>query len=403
MINMATKIVKTPTKGIFKVVGVKGTTWKVDRQVKGQRITKTFASCEAAKTYLRRTRNQLMDGLVVDMSITLGNVAEKYLEDLKGRARANTYKQAVWAYNYYIKTFFPPNTKMVDITLPQIDRYERWLKRLPLSQGSKVLIIVATLKRIFNYAIKKGYARFNPTVAIEMSDGYKDCVVEVYTEEERRRLEEVTRVNVDRNYKTYLGFMFSIHAGLRIGEIVALRWCDIDFSNTKYPHGVIKVTQQYNEVEHRITNTKTKDSAAEVPMNYMLMQALITVKGMEKPDRETDYILHGKDKAEAMRPSSLRGDMVRVGKRLKIHVYPHKGRHTLAYELMGYGISEGQVSRVLRHSKGNSVTQKYYSGNGYNVSKETVKAMDEIYSNITTIHVVKNTGTEKETKIEIAK
>lgn len=404
MINMATKLVKTPTKGVFKVVGKTGTTWKVDRQVKGQRITKTFASCEAAKAYLRITREQLIDGVVADIRKTFDEVAQEYLQDCKRRLRNNSYIQARNTYNRYIKKFFPPQMKIKDINNRSIKKYQQWVESITtLSQGTKCNVVGATLKRIFKYALDMEYIRYNPAVVFNIRNGYARHRVDVYTEEERRELEEFTRVNMVRNYKTYLGFMFSIHAGLRIGEIVALQWCDIDFSDTKYPYGLIKVTKQYDERSHQITQTKTEDSCAEVPMNKYLKEALLKVKEMVKPDNEINYILQGEDKSLPMCTSSLRRNMFNVGKKFGIKVYPHKGRHTVAQRLIEYGIGEEQVSRVLRHATGRSVTMKHYVGSDYKVSNGTVEAMNKIYSNITTIHVVKNTGIEKETKIEIAK
>lgn len=399
-----TKLSKTHTKGVFKVTGKTGTTWKVDRQVRGQRVTKTLGSYEAAKEYLRHTREQLLDGEVAGGKKTFDEVAQEYIQDCHQRLRPNSYRQARDTYNRYIKGFFDTKTRIRDINTQKIKQFQRFIEGNDrLSPGTKSNIVGAILKRIFKYAFVMEYIKSNPAVVFNIKNGYTGHIVETYKEDERWKLEEFTRVNVVKNYKTYLGLMFSIHAGLRIGEIVALRWVDIDFNTIKYPYGLIRVTRQYDERTHNITLTKTVDSCAEVPMDKYLREALLNVKSLVKPKSELGYILPGKNKSLPTSPGGLRQSMENVGNKYNIKVYPHKGRHTIAKRLIEYGIGEEQVARVLRHTTRRTVTGKFYVGVDHKVSNGTIEAMNKIYSNITTISVVKNAGTENEIKIEIAK
>jgi integrase len=171
----------------------------------------------------------------------------------------------------------------------------------------------------------------------------------------------IRRVTQHLNRKN-IGILLSLHTGLRIGELCAIRWDDIDLARRTL--SVTKTIQRIyiKEIDGRaftkitITAPKTKASVRELPLSSFLSAQLARLYSAEKErilsaseaGTET-YLLTGK--ADYIEPRSYRNYYNRYLRGADIpHLNFHGLRHTFATEMIRHGADVKTLSGLLGHS-----------------------------------------------------
>lgn len=157
-----------------------------------------------------------------------------------------------------------------------------------------------------------------------------------------------------------LGLLFCMHTGLRIGELCALRWEDIDMENR-----TVTVCRTMQRIYRRspegkghtkllITAPKTRNSVRTVPLSSLLMPVLKRMR----PDDSACYLLTGK--LTPTEPRTYRDYYNRLLERLELpHVNFHGLRHTFATRLIENGADYKTVSELLGHASVNITLNLY--------------------------------------------
>ena len=130
--------------------------------------------------------------------------------------------------------------------------------------------------------------------------------------------------------------------GMRISEIFALRWEDIDFKEN-----TISIRRQY--IQGRILETKTKSSKAVVPIWEKLSMML---KEWRLASGSPDWVFRGRG-SNPQAPEGWRSDeWQRIRKQFDLppDFRFHDLRHTFTSILLAGGASPGDVQKLLRHS-----------------------------------------------------
>ncbi len=151
------------------------------------------------------------------------------------------------------------------------------------------------------------------------------------------------------------GIVLCLYTGLRIGELLALTWNDIDF--TKSTLSVTKTCHDGNvNGKHCvITDTpKTETSRRDIPLSKPLVALLKEMKKQSK----SEFVVEDKETAVFVR--SYQRTFELLLRRLNI---PHKGfhalRHTFATRALECGVDVKTLSEILGHKNATITLNRY--------------------------------------------
>lgn len=182
-------------------------------------------------------------------------IINAFLLQKKYQIKESTYAHYVWLTDTYIRDYFG-NTDACHITGIMIENYISMV----LKEGRKnsngglspksVKDILSLLKSIIRYGIEKGSICDRSLLDVKSPKNPKKSI-DVFSYAERLLIEENSLTSSD----LYFGIYLCLYTGLRIGEICALKWSDIDLENE-----YISV----NKTITRIKNTHTSDTKTKV-------------------------------------------------------------------------------------------------------------------------------------------
>ena len=143
-----------------------------------------------------------------------------------------------------------------------------------------------------------------------------------------------------------LGIVLCLFTGIRLGELLALTWQDVNFEK-RYLN--INKTAFYIKQDGRnmiLTNEpKTKSSNRILPLSKNLLEMLEN----KKQASNSDYIISTRD-GKQVSPRSYQRTFERLLKRLNIaYKNFHSLRHTFATRALELGLDVKTVSELLGH------------------------------------------------------
>ncbi|MDE7215424.1 MAG: site-specific integrase, partial [Clostridia bacterium] len=177
--------------------------------------------------------------------------------------------------------------------------------------------------------------------------------VQSFNKREQRIIEDHV---LDRKRDHFFGVVISLYTGLRIGELLALQWSDVDFAKarvsvTKSCHDEW-VDGKYRKV---IGAAKTVNSERTIPLPKQLLPRLRLMKRRAK----TDFVISGRGIWGA-EVRSYQRMFENILKKLKI---PHKGfhalRHTFATRALEVGMDVKTLSEIMGHSDPSITLRRY--------------------------------------------
>lgn len=224
---------------------------------------------------------------------------------------------------------------------------------------------------------------FNPCEDITLPEANRkeDSDIEFFTKEERIKIvEEATRTYQDGKHVYRLGWMFvlMLYSGMRVGEVCALTWDDIDFSarTINVRKNAVEVREKDKDGEsHSIlitqNSTKTRSGTRIIPMTEKAYHAL---SELQKITGDCEYIISS-SKGKRIRPSRIDRSfhliLDAIGlKRVGVHTL----RHTFATMLFHNGCEVKVVSELLGHSN-TKITENIYI---HVIQEQKVKAIQSI-------------------------
>ena len=174
----------------------------------------------------------------------------------------------------------------------------------------------------------------------------------------KKEQNKITNYCINNLNNRNIGILLSLYSGIRIGELCALKWSDIDFKKgiltiNKTIQRIYIKDKEVNTTKIIITNPKTKNANREIPINKDFLCILKNNK--TKPQ---DYILSGNNKYIEPRTYRKYFEKVLIMNNLK-HINFHSLRHTFATNCISLGVDYKTVSELLGHANVNITLNLY--------------------------------------------
>jgi integrase len=223
---------------------------------------------------------------------------------------------------------------------------------------------VRLVQRALDNAVTAGLLEENPFAGLKLPTRRRGDEHKIEEEEEQARtftpaqvaalLAEVQRTNA--YHGLYLLYVLAIRLGLRRGELLGLRWKDIDFAAR-----VLRVRQQVIRLDnaYMVTQPKTQSARRDLPLPDDMVTMLREYK-LSLGERGRTYVFPS-DAGEFRRPDGIDQHFSRVCKRLGFEGFVfHSLRKTATTEMRRDGVDLEVAAAILGH-KGVKVTAETYS------------------------------------------
>ncbi len=226
-------------------------------------------------------KRDLEDGIITQKKLTLNKFWENYIAQ-KTEIKQSTRTNYKYMYNKYVYD----EIGHLNITNIKYSTMKKFFNELVHSKGFKpnsVEVLYTILHPIFTVAIRDGYIRTNPTDGIiaELKKSHD------WEKKKRHALTEVqqeTFINYVSNHQVYSHWLplytSLLGTGCRIGELLGLRWSDIDWEENiiSIDHNLIYRQQDSGKCEYHITTPKTRNGIRDIPMFNDVRKALLKEK-----------------------------------------------------------------------------------------------------------------------------
>ncbi len=188
-------------------------------------------------------------------------VAKIWLESKKPNIRHSTYKQ----YKGHLENHLKPFYEGKRINRINYDEIEYFISHcldnnITISTMKKILI---NLGAIMTYAVRKRYVDYNPVREVEKPKGQSE-----HNEDKELNIlmpaEIIALLDAAPDLKHKTLFMAAATTGLRQGELLGLKWNDIDWFNNQ-----IHVKRTYNHFQFYEPKTRASRRRVDVPPQMM--------------------------------------------------------------------------------------------------------------------------------------
>lgn len=262
--------------------------------------------------------------------------------------------------------------KLVGITPPDIRAFITCLQDKGLNSNT-IRGIARLLGRILKSAVEGGALPVNPCDGVSLPKREK-IDIDPLSRADQQKLEDAAK-----GQKGGTAVLLALYTGMRIGEICALRWSDVDLQG-----GVLHIHQTLQrivDVNERAAGRKTRlilgkpksnDSVRSIPLTPSLKRLL----AKERAHSSGEYVLRGRN--GLCEPRTLRYQFHRIARRAGIEpVRFHALRHTFATRCIEQNMDIVTVSELLGHASV-KMTLDVYAGSTWEQKERSIRRLDVV-------------------------
>jgi integrase len=343
-----------------------------DQEGKRQRITMRKGKTRAdAERELAAKLDEVDNATFVSKKAVplFSKVAKDWLVVKKANLRESTYT----TYEGHTKNHFPEfeSRRIRGISVADVEKYisKRQYQGMPIATLRKILV---SLNQIFNYAVRHKYIVVNP-LSIAERPREKQDPAKIKTTAEKMQILNPDQIKdllaAVENQKYKLLFQLAAFSGCRQGELLGLKWKDIDWTASQ-----ISIQRTFNH--QQFFSVKTKSSIRRVDVGPATMQALKLWK-VACPPNDLDLVFPN----EAGKPINHNNMVNRYFnpalKKAKIQrVKFHALRHSYASIQLAQGRNIKYIQNQLGHSSP-TVTLNIYSHLLKDQNQKAAMALEE--------------------------
>ena len=334
---------------------------------------------------LRKKEEELLrdtlDGIdYTKLNATINSYFELW-KKVKTGIRETTFASYVRYYKRYVEPEFG-RMKLRDVTYSSIVMFLKdTATKRNLSFGS-IRNIKVVLSMVIDVAVKDDVLKGNPCRGVlrEFQREYEKDTKEVraLTLKEQKTFESFL-AKPGKYHRYYPVFTVMLWTGMRVGEVLGLRWEDIDFENNEINinHTLLYYDKGKGDgSDYKINPPKTKNSKRTVPMLPVVREALLKEKEFQDLfgikcesviDGYTDFVFlnskghvwhHKKLNYKLTKIcEAINAEMQGIGDEFP-HLHNHMLRHTFATRMREAGADMKAVSDMMGH-EGILITRRF--------------------------------------------
>lgn len=321
-----------------------------DENGERDRITKNCKGTKSeAKAEMLRMLKEIEDGTYVKPTkLTTLNLLSQWLEDHKSQLAPRTYE----SYEMVCRVHLGPalgviplsDLKPVNISKYKTDKLKTDLS--PKTVGYHMMI----LQKALDFAVKMQLLRINPAKAVDKPKAERHKFPMPTSEDIARLLE------VAQEYAIYPIIFTALYTGMRLGEVLALHWEDVDLDE-----GTIHIRRKVQRIKSEegselVFSEPKAHSVGIIDISSKLAELL-----KEQKDAHPDSVLVFPTKnGTPYEVKNVSAKFKKIATEAKIDFTFHGLRHTHASILLDAGEPLPVVQERLRH-KQPSTTADIYS------------------------------------------
>lgn len=301
-----------------------------------------------------------------DKDIRFMDVAQDWLDEIKSKRKPSTYIKYHFIFSNYIEDIFE-STLLSEMTSILVK------ENIPEHLSDSIQkSIYCVLNQILKFAFIK-YSVMIPQLKRPLPN-LRSKPVKALSQKEQKELIAVLYRGIDI-YK--LAVLLCLFTGLRLGELCALKWSDIDLDNKIL---TVNRTAQRLYVENHKTKTalmetipKSEYSKREIPLSEMVFLLLL------KFHNNREYIF-GSNKP--MEPRTMQNHFKEILNEARLDEYNfHILRHTFSTNCIEGGIDIKSLSEMLGHSDV-QITLNRYVHPSMNTKRQHMDMLSKFYGQI---------------------
>jgi integrase len=310
----------------------------------GKRLRKTFPTLAAARAWRAEAQTAVRRGAMrAPAATTVRKAADELVEGMRsGRVRTRSgdrYKpSAIRSYESALRDRVLPvfgGKRIGDVQRRDVQRLADDL----LAEGrdpSTIRNALMPLRVIYRRALEDGDVAVNPCAHLRLP-AVRGRRERIASPEEGQQL---LAALPERDQPIWATALF---AGLRRGELMALRWKDVDLAA-----GVIRVERSYDDKGRVEIEPKSRAGQRTIPIVGALRDVLVEHKARQERD---SGLVFGSSAETPFQPSNLWRRAQRAWKRAGLEpIGLHEARHTFASVLIAAGVNAKAITTYMGHA-----------------------------------------------------
>lgn len=303
-------------------------------------------------------------------SETFEEWAGYWLSHVQHEVKPSTFS----SYYYKIYKYVLPTIKDIPLNELSVEQGKKILKELRDKLArSTVHVIFRILNKCLNHAKKCGKLLSNPFASVQLPK-VKKKKVEALNRIEQRKLMDVA---LKEKKGKGLPVLLALHSGMRIGEISALRWSDIDFDSelihVSHTYQRIGISHGEQRTQLNFSSSKTEASVRVIPISQELKRLL----NKHRRKSTSEFVFSHSGKPCEPRLITYYFHKIRVKADLA-QIHFHQLRHTFATRCLESRGDISSVSALLGHASTQMTLDTYVNAlleQRYQVIEEMEKSI----------------------------
>lgn len=347
---------------------------------KRKRKAKDFKTEEEGKQYLKNIMYQKQNSLYIEHNgIPL---TELMKSNLKLKYDTNLISDAQYVRTLeVIKSIEKSAISSRKIDSLKAEEIQEFLNSKKYLSNSSIEKIFFEFRQIFTYAMNKGYISRNPMLeVIKPKSSKKDKKVRALTVKEQQDFTNWL-INQDINDFSYKSiYLIQMYAGLRIGEVLALKTYDIDLKNKRMSVNKTLTKNLKNETVMG-DSTKTYAGIRDIPITDSLYEYIVEqMRVAENIEENPEKLLFKPKNKKYTNRADVNQELKRI---LKYNwgikdITTHSLRHTYGTRCIEAGMQPVVLQRLMGHTD-IKTTLNIYTDVLNEFKKEEIEKVNEYY------------------------